>query len=30
MDPREGLDFSAWPPILIVILLATTSAKPRG
>lgn len=26
MDPREHLDFSAWPPILIVILLATTSA----
>ena len=26
MDPRERLDFSAWPPILIVILLATTSA----
>ena len=26
MDPRERLDFSAWPPVLIVILLATTSA----
>lgn len=26
MDSRERLDFSAWPPVLIVILLATTSA----
>lgn len=26
MNPREHTDFSAWPPIIVVILLATTSA----